>query len=291
MNEYQGVVPGTLADIASLMTNLPGLRRGITDVIYPVAPALPATVNHVIPSEWWERTLGIDFTLNCGSTVGNRSIAIQYSDANGIILGYVPVIANVAANSVTQIIGMLSRQGPLSPSQSLQAYGTATSPAASTAIAVISNVGAGFYQAEWMIELNGTPSATDIDNFELLEVGGGLVAHGLNLGAIGQWPQQPVVINQSTSGVVQVKSIAAGTTGAIYSAGLWLQPLAFPYPIVQLPDFVMKSGWYIQLVISNAQAGDTITNWTHLVERYPGKWARGQNFDVQIDRLEYILGR
>jgi hypothetical protein len=270
-----GIQPGTLADLKSLMTYPPGLRRGTTELLsVPSQPATPLYTRWV-PSEYYERILALNFTLTCSATSGYRDIALQFNDQNGVIVGYVPVGGQVTASSVTQAFGSIQAPQQLQYATTIAGYGSVTTPAAGATVCSISNLGTSQYQANWIIELEGTPSATDIDNFGLYGPSGGLVAQGVNLGSIGLWSQNPVTYNQFTNGVVRIKAIAAGTTGAIYSASLAMTQIALPYPLVRLPNLVMRPGWGVQFVISNAQSGDTLNPIYFLVERYPAKWASG----------------
>lgn len=107
--------------------------------------------------------------------------------------------------------------------------GTVTSPGAN---ANVVNVGAGAipvgtYQVQWVVELDGTVSATDVDNFKLI-INGLTVLNSVNDGAIGRYPQPNVTVTITGSGAQSVKAVAAGTVGAQYSAQLVFTPVLAP---------------------------------------------------------------
>lgn len=116
-------------------------------------------------------------------------------------------------------------------SNSVSGYGSVTSPGAGAAVATIGNgtAPAGTYLITWTVELEGTVSATDIDNFRLHinTIGTNPFSNSLNPGAVGVYPQMPVTDLLSTTGVT-VSAVAAGTVGAIYSAQISLTPVGNP---------------------------------------------------------------
>lgn len=105
------------------------------------------------------------------------------------------------------------------------AEGTQTTPAAGTTIALISSVPAGDYTLDILLQLAGTPSATDQNNFQLTGVPGGPITL-VNEGVVGEYPQEPIPFNATATGAIAVKNIALATTGAIYSAEMTLTPLS-----------------------------------------------------------------
>lgn len=114
-----------------------------------------------------------------------------------------------------------------SAAATLQAEGQQAAPAANTAIATI---GAGVpgqtYNVQWAVELDGTPGAGDVDNFQL-RLGSTTVLTSINDGAVGRYPQNSVQITIPAGGAnVVVRSDGTiGTAGSIYSAQLTLTPV------------------------------------------------------------------
>jgi hypothetical protein len=95
--------------------------------------------------------------------------------------------------------------------------GSVTTPGAGAAIVTSAGQAAGQYTLNWSVSLAGTPAAADANNFGLY-VNATLVATSINLGANGEYPQEPVQVTIPASGTYAVKAIGAGTVGAIYTA-------------------------------------------------------------------------
>lgn len=110
--------------------------------------------------------------------------------------------------------------------------GSVTSPAANAAVVTIAvaTLIPGTYLVNWSVDLDGTVSATDLNNFTLKGpgVGSGLTAE--NDAAVGHYPQNQVEITVPTGNAtaMSIRSIGAGTVGAIYSAQIDLIPVNGP---------------------------------------------------------------
>lgn len=117
----------------------------------------------------------------------------------------------------------------------LEAENSVTSPAALATIVVTASLPAGTYTVNWTVELGGTLAAGDANNFQLVDVAGGLVA-SVNPAVAGNYPQAPVEIITTTAGTVKIIAIAAGTAGAIYSAQVSIIPTAAGNTVVELQD-------------------------------------------------------
>lgn len=119
----------------------------------------------------------------------------------------------------------------------LQAENSLTSPAANTAIATIGAAVPGVsYVATWAVDLDGTVSASDVNNFQL-RVGSTTVLQSVNDGVVGHYPQDSVQITIPPGGanVVVRTGGTTPTTGAVYSAQLVLNPVAYSITL-QLGD-------------------------------------------------------
>lgn len=104
-----------------------------------------------------------------------------------------------------------------------QADGTVLSPGALANIAVTASIPAGTYTVNWTVTLLGAAGAGDVNNFQLVDSAGVVVA-SLNAGAAGQYPQAPVQVTTTVAGTVRVQSIAAGTAGVTYGADITAIP-------------------------------------------------------------------
>jgi hypothetical protein len=118
--------------------------------------------------------------------------------------------------------------GPLgSPAQ---VEGQVTSPGINANIAQITAAGLapGTYTVQWTVELDGTVSATDVDNFKITGpgLGGGFVS--ANDGAVGRYPQLSftLIVPTGNATALSIRSIAAGTVGAVYTGQISITPVA-----------------------------------------------------------------
>lgn len=116
-----------------------------------------------------------------------------------------------------------------------QKYGTVTSPGASANIVQITGLPAGTYLINWQVELSGTLAAADANNFELTS-SSGAAFQSENPGAAGVYPQPQAEITVGTGGTLQIIAIAAGTTGAVYSAQLSLLVPVSGNSLIELQD-------------------------------------------------------
>lgn len=112
-----------------------------------------------------------------------------------------------------------------------QAQGSVTSPGSHATVAQIgaANIVPGVYTLQWAVDLDGTPSATDVNNFQILFAGGSVLATSENDGAVGHYTQTPfqVTVPQGAAALT-IRTAAAGTAGAVYSATFTLTPVAVP---------------------------------------------------------------
>jgi hypothetical protein len=113
-----------------------------------------------------------------------------------------------------------------------QTSGSVTSPGANAIVASLgAGVPAGWYIAKWAVDLDGTVGAIDQNNFKLtapnVNTGGTINISSENNPLVGHYPQDDVEIYVPTGNatVIAVKTVAAGTVGAIYSAQLTLIPV------------------------------------------------------------------
>jgi hypothetical protein len=113
--------------------------------------------------------------------------------------------------------------------------GSVTAPAAGATIAATGAVPAGEYTVSWTVSLVGAAAAADINNFALYS-GSTLIQASVNLGAAGNYPQQPVVYQSSSAAAFSVRAIGAGTAGVEYSAEVDIVPTSAITTIVEIRD-------------------------------------------------------
>jgi hypothetical protein len=115
------------------------------------------------------------------------------------------------------------------PGQSVTTDGSQTSPTALTVITSQALAG-GTYQVSWAVELGGTLSAADANNFGLY-VGATQVAQSLNPAVAGTYPQ-PVeeIIIPAGGATLSIKAIGNSTVGAVYTAQLTTALQGIPVP-------------------------------------------------------------
>ena len=113
--------------------------------------------------------------------------------------------------------------------------GSQTSPGATTTIATVTIPTAGTYDITWTVYLNGTLSASDANNFQLLH-NASVVMTSLNQAAVGVYPQQTELVTCAAGDTITVESIAAGTVGAVYSADLSAIPDPFFGAAIEFHD-------------------------------------------------------
>lgn len=117
----------------------------------------------------------------------------------------------------------------------VSAEGSVTSPAAGAVILTTAGLVAGTYDITWTVELAGTLAAADTNNFALF-VGGVQVATSVNAPVAGNYPQPTVRVVATAGQTIQVKAIALGTVGAVYSADVSALPANAVAAVVEVRD-------------------------------------------------------
>lgn len=109
--------------------------------------------------------------------------------------------------------------------------GNTTSPGGGATIAQV-QLGVGTYQVQWLVELSGTVSATDLNNFQLFQSGTGAnfaVLTSENPGAAGSYAQQTVTITSTNANnFIKIITVGAGTVGANYAGSLTVTQIQNP---------------------------------------------------------------
>lgn len=242
---------------------------GRYELVKIAAPPTGAGFTRPTPADFWERILGVVFTFNTSATSGSRQMQFALQDGDGFTFNVTPLFSAMGPNQVMNVIldrdGTPANQAPTA----LNGHGSVTTPAANTNIASSPTVQPGEWTLYWTVELEGTPAAgTDNDNFALFSQGN-LIETSVNQAAVGVYPQLSTNVETNAATTFNVKSVGAGTAGAIYVADIVAVPVGQDQSYGQLPDMWMKSGWQSSIQIIDVQAGDAITNLAYLVERVP----------------------
>lgn len=245
------------------------LGRGWTQLVKPQQPAAAANLVHPIPGDYWERLISVAFTLTTSAVAGIRTLALAYADGDGYVFNLVPISNEIGPSQTLTGYGDLASVTPVQAPESHQTEGAQTSPGATTTICSLV-LPSGGWTLNWLVMLTGTLAAADTDNFGLYQ-GTTLIEQSVNGIIVGQpYAQDPVEVQVPVGGATYaVKNVAAGTAASVYSAQLVASPANVMQLQVQIPDFVMKSGWQVQLQLGGAQAGDQLSGLGLLVERYP----------------------
>jgi hypothetical protein len=102
--------------------------------------------------------------------------------------------------------------------------GSASAPAAGTAIASIS-LAPGTYTLGWTVGLDsGSPASADTNNFGLY-AGATLEGQSVNPAALGSWAQQAVEITLTATTTVAVKAVGSATAAVVYAADVTATPV------------------------------------------------------------------
>ena len=101
-----------------------------------------------------------------------------------------------------------------------------TTSATPGALTVITSqaLGAGTFLLSWTATLATAAAAGDASNLGLYS-GSTLLATSVNAGTVGTYPQGAANTYLGAGATVAVKNIAAGSTGAVYTAALTVTPL------------------------------------------------------------------
>lgn len=93
------IEPDTLADIVTLLSGPAELRRGFTQVLTPAQPAAGAAYSRKVAADYWERLIGVSFTLTTSAVVANRTVEVNLTDDQGRVLFAAQGSGTVVASS------------------------------------------------------------------------------------------------------------------------------------------------------------------------------------------------
>jgi|SRR5579871_48457 len=258
-------------------------------VFEPVTqPAANASFTYPIDGTYWRRLLALAATLQTSAAAGLRQLALNYTDGDGNIFNQVPLLADQGPSLTQSVYADQATVTPVSELQSVENAGSQTSPAAGTTIATVT-VPAGNWQISWTVSVAGTVAAADRNNFSLVQGATTILTSENGIVVDQEYPQEPVEIVVPTGGqTIKITNTALATTGAIYTAQLSVVPINPFGGQAQIPDFIMKSGWQLQLQLINGQAGDQISGIRLLTERYASSDVPLPNHDL-ADKLAAVI--
>lgn len=274
----------------------PGLRqsaeskgRGWTQLLKGIQPAAGASYTRVIPADYWERPLAVAFTLTTSAAAAQRTLALNFTDGDGNIWNQTVIAGNVGPSATVTEYGDQAWTPFDQPIQTVTGEGSVTSPALGATIASVAaaSMPAGEYIVSVVVNLAGTlVQAADANNLEIT-IGTTTIVLDNEIAAGDQY-FGPFVVDAPGGSALAVKAIAAGTAGSIYGAFISVQPAAQQTGFT-FPDFVLKSGWQMQVIVGNIQAADQVSAVYLMLERYPssGQYLPGR--DAAEELAELIL--
>ena len=264
------------------LSNL-GYGAGVTKLFKLPQPAAAASFVRTIPADWWERILSLAFTLVTSGVAGTRTLAVVFQDQDGNIFNLTPISNEIGPNLNVTAYADLASVTPVAVPASHQAEGQQTSPAAGTTIVSLV-LPSGGWTLNWLVQVSGTVGAPEQDNFALVSAGTQLDVSINGIVAGQPYQQQAAQVQIPVGGAtVLVRNVALATVGAVYAAQLVATPANVPAAQVQLPDFLMHTGWAWGIQLGGAQAGDQLSNLLLLAERFPSDLAGGyQPVDGQL---------
>lgn len=260
-----------------------GYGLGATRIVKLPSPAAAAGFTHTIPADNWERLLSLAFNLVTSAAAGTRTLAIVFQDGDGNTFNLTPISNEVGPGQNIIAYADLASVTQVAVPASHQTEGSATSPAAGATIASLV-LPSGGWTLTWIVQVSGTVGAPEINNFQLFN-GATLLDTSVNGNAVGVPYQQLASEVQIPVGgaTVAVKNNVLATVGAVYAAQLVATPANLPAAQVQVPDFLMHSGWAWGIQLGNPQAGDQLSAILALMERFPSDLAGGyQRPDGQL---------
>lgn len=268
--------PNSIADLHTLMTSPPRLRRGNTRWQFQNAPpAAGASFPYLVQGDYWERVIAATFRLTTSAAAGLRGVRVDFLDADTHLVASNAALSLVTVSTVITVVA--DQQWPSAPGlpASSNTYGTAAAPGAGATVATSPALPAGLYQVAWPVEVSG-PVAAGVDNDNLiLTVAGTTLARALYPAVAGYYIQPLASVWVPQGGQVIIKTIGAATAGTTYATSLTATMVASNPVQVQIPDLILKPGWSMAVTGVGLAAGDQLDQIGIMSERYPSNWADG----------------
>jgi hypothetical protein len=243
--------------------------RGWTTLEKLALPAAGGGLTYPIDGTYWRRLLSLAATLTTSATAGQRALNLAYLDGDGFAFNVVPILAQVSPGQAIPIFADQAQVSPvpgsgINPAPTVAA---ASAAAAGTATATLPLLNAitGFDVTVGGVAVNTTSLIT------VTGVQGGTLTY-TQLSTTTNTDNVQVRFPQPLQPAAAGTAIAVTFTGSANSPPLTIvaygsAPLVSAQ--VQLPDFMLKSGWQLALQLTGAQAGDQLSGIGLLFERYP----------------------
>lgn len=267
---------------------------GWTTLEKVASPAAGASFSYTIDATYWRRLLAFACQIATSAAAGVRQLNLIYQDGDGYIFNLVPLSNELGPSQTLVAYGDQATVTPVEVPESHQVEGSLPTPGPLATIASLV-LPSGGWTLNWLAQLTGTLAAADVNNFGLYQ-GTTQLLQSVNGIIVGQpYPQESIQVQTPIGGATYaVKAIGAGTASSVYSAQLVAQPSNVPTLQVQIPDFILKSGWQLGLQLVGAQAGDQLSGIGLLFERYPSSDipARDQGYaDELAAAILHVMGR
>lgn len=285
----EDLTEGTLADLQTLMSHPPRLRRGHTIDELIATPPAGAGYTYKIGSSYWERIVAVAFSLTTSAAAGARSLAINYAQGDGLIFDASPAASGIGPSQTVQVYADL--EGTPATTPPITQAATAAFAGGSGATVTLP---AGAEVTGWTVTAASTAAAEN-GTITVSNVPGGPLVYDFTMpnggnGAPYQSPPLPGPLVSTGSPItVAISAITSGSAGHIivyYQMG-GSATAATAYP--QLPDITMKSGWQVQLAIGGVQAADQLANIIIITEQYPSNWADGALGSDEERQVRHLL--
>jgi hypothetical protein len=265
----------TLADLFTLMSHPPRLRRGNTRLAKPPNPAAGAGYTYPVTSDFWERIVSVAFTLTTAAGGAARSVALELTDADGFVFNASPAVSYLGPSSAITCYADLETAVAAPGAASASGEGSVTDPGAAAVIASAGVLQPGIWDVAGEVYLSGTVTAADANNMAVAIAGTNTIdiAYPGQAGVPAAFNGQ---IELSAAHTVSVNAIAAASgAAAVYNASFTATPSSSAGAQASIPDITLKSGYSLQVAVAGIQAGDQLSGIGILAERYPSNWADG----------------
>lgn len=252
-----------------------GYGLGVTKLFKLASPAAGASFTRAIPPEYWERLLSLAFNLQTSAAAGTRTLAVVFQDQDGNTFNLVPISNEIGPSQNINAYADLASVTQVQVPASHQNESQATAPAAGATIATLT-LPSGGWTINWSVMQTAGSTAADLNNMALNQGATQLLVAEMGTVLGTEYTQTAVEIQVPIGGAtITVKTIGAASASAVYTAQLTAIPANLPAAQVQIPDFLMHSGWAWGIQVGNAQAADQLSGILILAERFPSDTAGG----------------
>lgn len=93
-------LPGNSSQTARLLLGAPSYVVGWQEPVYVKSPAAGADWKYTVDGRYYERLISARYVFTASAVVANRTIVLDITDANGVIIGEAAGSAAITANAV-----------------------------------------------------------------------------------------------------------------------------------------------------------------------------------------------